>query len=137
MNKICLIGRTCKDTELNTSGKVATNCIAVDRALKDKDGNKVTDFINLRWLGEKQAKFAQNYIGKGVKIGVTGSLCIENYKDKDGNYKQSVYIMVQETDFCESKGANQQNNNRPAPSGTGNDGFMSIPDGIEDELPFQ
>ena len=136
MNKICLIGRTCKDTELNTSGKVATNCIAVDRALKDKDGNKVTDFINLRWLGEKQAKFAQNYIQKGTKIGVSGSLCIENYKDKDGNYKQSVYVMVQETDFCESKGANKQNNSKPAPSGD-NGQWMSIPDNVEDELPFQ
>lgn len=133
MNKICLIGRACKDTELNTSGKVATNCIAVDRALKDKDGNKVTDFINLRWLGEKQAQFAKNYISKGTKIGVSGSLCIENYKDKDGNYKQSVYVMVQETDFCESKGANQQNNGGVKPD---SNSFMEIPDGIENELPF-
>ena len=133
MNKICLMGRVCKDTELNTSGKVANNCIAVDRALKDKDGNKVTDFINLRWLGEKQAKFAQNYIQKGTKIGVSGSLCIDNYK-KDGENKQFVYVMVQETDFCESKGANQQNNGIAKPNP---DDFMSIPDGIENELPFQ
>lgn len=132
MNKICLIGRVCKDTELNTSGKVATNCIAVDRALKDKDGNKVTDFINLRWLGEKQAKFAQNYIQKGTKIGVTGSLCIDSYK-KDGENKQFVYVMVQETDFCESKGANQQNNCAVKPD---SNSFMEIPDGIENELPF-
>ena len=133
MNKWIGIGRVCKDTELNTSGKVATNCIAVDRALKDKDGYKVTDFINLRWLGEKQAKFAQNYIQKGTKIGVTGSLCIDNYK-KDGENKQFVYVMVQETEFCESKGANQQNNGGAKPNP---DDFMSIPDGIENELPFQ
>lgn len=136
MNKWIGIGRVCKDTELNTSGKVATNCIAVDRALKDKDGNKVTDFINLRWLGEKQAKFAQNYIQKGTKIGVTGSLCIDNYK-KDGENKQFVYVMVQETEFCESKGANQQNNSRPKLSDASSDDFMSIADGIGDELPFQ
>ena len=134
MNKWIGIGRVCKDTELNTSGKVATNCIAVDRALKDKDGNKVTDFINLRWLGEKQASFAQKHITKGMKIGVSGSLCIDNYKDKDGNYKQSVYVMVQEIDFCESKSANQQNTSVQRPS---SDGFMGIPDGIENELPFQ
>ena len=121
---------------MNTSGKVATNCIAVDRALKDKDGNKVTDFINLRWLGEKKAKFAQNYIQKGTKIGVTGSLCIDNYK-KDGENKQFVYVMVQETEFCESKGANQQNNSRPAPSNAHDGDFMKIPDGLDDELPFQ
>lgn len=136
MNKWIGIGRVCKDTELNTSGKVATNCIAVDRALKDKDGNKVTDFINLRWLGEKQAKFAQNYIQKGTKIGVSGSLCIDNYK-KDGENKQFVYVMVQETEFCESKGANQQNNSRPKPSDAHDGDFMKIPDGIDDELPFQ
>ena len=136
MNKWIGIGRVCKDTELNTSGKVATNCIAVDRALKDKDGNKVTDFINLRWLGEKQAKFAQNYIQKGTKIGVSGSLCIDNYK-KDGENKQFVYVMVQETEFCESKGANKQNNSRPKPSDASSDDFMSIADGIGDELPFQ
>lgn len=136
MNKWIGIGRVCKDTELNTSGKVATNCIAVDRALKDKDGNKVTDFINLRWLGEKQAKFAQNYIQKGTKIGVSGSLCIDNYK-KDGENKQFVYVMVQETDFCESKGTNQQNNSRPVPTPSSDDGFMNIPDNIGDELPFQ
>ena len=134
MNKWIGIGRVCKETELNTSGKVATNCIAVDRALKDKDGNKVTDFINLRWLGEKQASFAQKYITKGMKIGVSGSLCIDNYKDKDGNSKQSVYVMVQEIDFCESKSANQQNTSVQRPS---SDGFMGIPDGIENELPFQ
>ena len=134
MNKICLIGRTCKETELNGSGKMASNCMAVDRALKDKDGNKVTDFINLRWLGEKQAAFAQKYITKGMKIGVSGSLCIDNYKDKDGNYKQSVYVLVQEIDFCESKSANQQNTSVQRPS---SDGFMGIPDGIENELPFQ
>lgn len=134
MNKWIGIGRVCKDTELNTSGKVATNCIAVDRALKDKDGNKVTDFINLRWLGEKQAAFAQKYIVKGMKIGVSGSLCIDNYKDKDGNSKQSVYVSVQDIDFCESKNANRQNTSVQRPS---SDGFMGIPDGIEDELPFQ
>lgn len=134
MNKWIGIGRTCKDTELNTSGKVATNCIAVDRALKDKDGNKVTDFINLRWLGEKQASFAQKYITKGMKVGVSGSLCIDNYKDKDGNSKQSVYVSVQDIDFCESKSENRQNTSVQRPS---SDGFMGIPDGIENELPFQ
>lgn len=134
MNKWIGIGRTCKDTELNTSGKVATNCIAVDRALKDKDGNKVTDFINLRWLGEKQASFAQKYITKGMKVGVSGSLCIDNYKDKDGNSKQSVYVSVQDIDFCESKSENRQNTSVQRPS---SDDFMSIADDIGGELPFQ
>ena len=137
MNQIILIGRACKDTEVNASGKMANNSIAVDRVLKDKDGNKVTDFINLRWLGEKQATFAQNYIKKGVKVAITGSLCVDNYKDKDGNNKQASYVMVQSTEFCESKNANQQNSGRPTPDKANSGEFMSIPDGIGDELPFQ
>lgn len=137
MNKVDLIGRTSKDVEVNQSGKVAYTSLAVDRKFKDAEGNKVTDFINLRWLGEKKAQFAKNYLKKGIKIAVSGSICVDNYKDAEGNNKQITYVMVEDTEFCESKGANQQNNDRPKPSSASGDGFMSIPDGIEDELPFQ
>lgn len=138
MNQIVLVGRIVRDVEVNQSGKVAWTSLAVERnGMKDQDKNYITDFINLRWLGEQKASFAQKYLTKGVKIAVNGCLCVENYKDKDENNKQNVYVMVQSQEFCESKGANQQNNNRPAPSGTGNDGFMSIPSDVDDELPFQ
>ena len=136
MNQVVLVGRITKDVELNQSGKVAWSSFAVDRnGMKDQDKNYITDFINLRWLGEQKASFAQKHLTKGTKIAVTGCLCIENYKDKDGNNKQNVYVMVQSQEFCESKGANKQNSSRPAP--TNDDSFMSIPDGIGDELPFQ
>ncbi len=128
MNLITIIGRMTKDTEINQTGKVAANTIAVDRAMKDADGNKVTDFINLRWLGEKKAQFAQNYITKGQKIAIEGSLCIDNYKDKDGNNKQFVYINVNNTEFCESKG-----NAQPKSSG---DEFMQVSEDDMNGLPF-
>lgn len=132
MNKVILIGRTTKDATIN--GKTATTSIAVDRILKDKDGNKVTDFINLKWLGEKKTQFVEKYIFKGTKISVTGSLFVDNYTDKDGNKKQSVYVAVDETEFCESRSNNQQN--APQTQNTDGQGFMNIPDGLDAELPF-
>lgn len=135
MNQVVLVGRLTKDVELNQSGKVAWSSLAVDRnGMKDQDKNYITDFINLRWLGEQKAAFAQKYLTKGTKIAVNGCICVDNYKDKDGNNKQNVYVMVASQEFCESKGANQQNTSVQRPS---SDGFMGIPDGIENELPFQ
>lgn len=135
MNQVVLVGRLTKDVELNQGGKVAWSSLAVDRnGMKDQDKNYITDFINLRWLGEQKAAFAQKYLTKGTKIAVNGCICVDNYKDKDGNNKQNVYVMVASQEFCESKGANQQNTSVQRPS---SDGFMGIPDGIENELPFQ
>lgn len=135
MNQVVLVGRLTKDVELNQSGKVAWSSLAVDRnGMKDQDKNYITDFINLRWLGEQKAAFAQKHLTKGTKIAVNGCICVDNYKDKDGNNKQNVYVMVASQEFCESKGANQQNTSVQRPS---SDGFMGIPDGIENELPFQ
>ncbi len=132
MNLITIIGRVTKDTEINQTGKVASNTIAVDRAMKDADGNKVTDFINLRWLGEKKAQFAQQYITKGQKIAIEGSLCIDNYKDKEGNNKQFVYINVNNTEFCESKGSAE---GKGAAKSSG-DEFMQVADDDLNGLPF-
>lgn len=137
MQKWFGIGRTTKETELNSSGKMAGNTIAIDRQFKDKDGNKVTDFINLRWLGEKKAEFAKKYISKGVKIGVSGILCVDNYKDKDGNPKQSTYIMVDEVEFCESKSQNQQSTSNSVPNtNQGGSDFISVPNSSDDSLPW-
>lgn len=135
MNQVTLVGRIVRDVEVNQSGKVAWSSLAVDRnGMKDQDKNYITDFINLRWLGEQKAAFAQKYLTKGTKIAVNGCLCVENYKDKDGNYKQNVYVMVASQEFCESKSANRQNTSVQRPS---SDDFMSIADDIGGELPFQ
>lgn len=135
MNEIFLMGRLTKDSELNPSGKVATNSIAVDRRLKDSDGNTITDFINLRWLGERNAKFAWDYLKKGMKILIEGSLCIESYTGNDGIKRTACYVVVNNTEFAESKkqGGNDQSNPKPVVNA---DGFMSIPDGCDDEPPF-
>ena len=128
MNKIILLGRLARDTELNASGKMASSCIAVDRSLKDASGNKVTDFINLRWIGESKAQFAFKYLSKGMKILVEGNLQIDQYQDNAGNNKSYCYVLVDNTEFAESKKAD--NNSMP----TDPNGFATIPD--SEELPF-
>lgn len=131
MNKIVLMGRLTKETELNQTGKMAACSIAVDRALKDANGNKVTDFINLRWIGERKAQFAFNYLHKGMKILIDGSLQIDQYKDDAGNNRSYCYVLVDNTEFAESKRSAAEGATQPD-----SDGFMSIPDGIDEELPF-
>ena len=126
MNHIFLMGRLTKDTELNQSGKIATNNLAVDRRLKDANGNKITDFIPLRWLGEQKAKFAFDYLNKGTKIMIEGSLCIDQYKDADGNPKSACYVIVDNTEFAQSKKTD-------APATDAN-GFAAMPDG--EDPPF-
>ena len=131
MNNIVLMGRLTKETAVNTSGKIASNSIAVDRRFKDANGNKVTDFFNVRWLGESRAKFAMNYLTKGTKIVISGSMHVDQYKDDAGNAKSFYYVLAEETEFAESKRTGS-----PTEPQQNSDGFMNIPDGIDEELPF-
>lgn len=145
MNSIVIVGRAVRDAEVRYSqGEKSTAfgnyTLAVDRPYK-KDGDKETDFIMCKVVG-KNAEFAEKYIAKGVKMIVRGRMQIDNYTDKDGNKRQSAYIFVEQQEFAESKNASQQNNNvqsGPSPYGAmpnDSDGFMNIPDGIDEELPF-
>lgn len=145
MNSIIIVGRAVRDAEVRYSqGEKSTAfgnyTLAVDRPYK-KDGEKETDFIMCKVVG-KTAEFAEKYITKGVKMIVRGRMQIDNYTDKDGNKRQSAYVFVEQQEFAESKNASQQNNNVQAgPSHYGNmptysDGFMNIPDGIDEQLPF-
>lgn len=140
MNKVILMGRLTRDPDIrysqgeNTTA-VARYCLAVDRKFK-QDGQPTADFINCIAFG-KLGEFAEKYLRKGVKIAVTGRIQTGSYTNKDGQKVYTTDVVVEEQEFAESKNANQDNSNRPAPSNTSNDGFMNIPDGIEDgELPF-
>ncbi len=142
---------------------IARFSIAVDRRFK-REGEPDADFFNCTAFG-KQAEFVERFLHKGTKIVVCGRIQNDNYTNKDGQMVYSVRIMVDEIEFAESKnasggaegnfgGSNYGNNggfggnggfvggnnnysgyNRTAPSGAG-DGFMNIPDGIDEELPF-
>lgn len=158
MNKVILMGRLTRDPEVRYSQgasqtSVARFSVAVDRRFK-RDGEPDADFFNCTAFG-KQAEFIEKYLHKGTKIVLCGRVQNDNYTNKDGQMVYSVRIMVDEIEFAESKnasggGEDNYNNggsynngggyngggyNPPAASGAG-DGFMNIPDGIEEELPF-
>ena len=143
MNKIIEIGRLPRDPEVRYSQganatAVANFSIAVDRRFK-REGEPDADFFNCTAFG-KQAEFVERYFKKGMKVVVVGRLQNDNYTNKEGQKVYNVRIMVEELEFAESKnagGAGSENRpgGRPQP-GTDNDGFMNIPDGIDDGLPF-
>ncbi|MBR4085661.1 MAG: single-stranded DNA-binding protein [Lachnospiraceae bacterium] len=146
MNKVILMGRLTRDPEVRYSQganatAVARFSIAVDRRFK-REGEPDADFFNCTCFG-KQAEFVERYLRKGTKVVVAGRIQNDNYTNKDGQMVYSVRVMVDEIEFAESKNASSGNEggytggnyNRPAPSGAG-DGFMNIPDGIDEELPF-
>lgn len=145
MNKIILIGRLTRDPEVRYSQganpiAVATFSIAVDRRFK-REGEPDADFFNCTAFG-KQAEFVERYLKKGMKMVVVGRLQNDSYTNKEGQKVYSTRIMVDELEFAESKNAaagsedsGYRQGTKPEP-GVGDDGFMNIPDGIDEELPF-
>lgn len=146
MNKVVLMGRLTRDPEVKrkTQGDkesiVARWSIAVNRRFK-REGDAEADFFNCVAFG-KAAEFIEKYFRQGMKIAVTGRLQSGSYTNKDGVKIYTVDVIVEEMDFCESKEASakygvsgSEQENRPAPQDVG-DGFMTIPDGLDEELPF-
>lgn len=110
----------------------------MNRRFKNSEGNYDADFINCVAFG-KSAEFIEKYFKKGMAIGLTGRIQTGSYTNKDGQKVYTTDVVVEETEFVESKGASSASNtntSRPAPSVASSDGFMNIPDGIDEELPF-
>ena len=139
MNKVILMGRLTRDPEVRYSGgdnatAVAKYSLAVDRRFK-RDNEPSADFINCVGFG-KTAEFAEKYFRKGMRICVVGRIQTGSYTNRDGQKVYTTYVVVEEQEFAESKGASENNGaDRPQPT-TDNNGFMNIPDGIDEELPF-
>lgn len=130
MNKVILTGRLVADPEVRySSTAVARYRLAVDRRFK-RDGEQSADFIPCVAFG-KAGEFAEKYFKKGMKVGVTGRIQTGSYTNKDGQKVYTTDVIVEEQEFCESKG-NTEASEAPAP---GTD-FMDIPDGLQEELPF-
>ncbi len=124
--------------------------IAVDRRFK-REGEPDADFFNCTVFG-KQAEFVERYLHKGTKVVLSGRIQNDNYTNREGQMVYSVRVMVEDIEFAESKNASSGGNadggfgggytgnnngyNKPAASGGAGDGFMNIPDGIDEELPF-
>ena len=135
MNKVSITGRMVKDPEVRYAQNekataIARFTLAVNRKHK-QEGQPNADFINCVAFGH-DAEFIEKYFRKGMKAEVSGRIQTGSYKNKDGQTVYTTDVMVEEIDFGESK---QNSNSAPAAT-TANDGFMSIPDGIEEELPF-
>ncbi len=143
MNKVIMMGRLTRDPEVRYSQGVSQIAIArfslaVDRKWK-REGEPDADFFNCTVFG-RQADFVEKYLRKGIKIIVAGRIQNDNYTNKEGQKVYAVQIIVDEIEFAESKNAAATNGavmqNTPSPSQATGDGFMSIPDGAEEEMPF-
>jgi single-strand DNA-binding protein len=150
MNKVILMGRLTRDPDVrysqNADGSmaVARFTLAVDRrrARGNGDGNEQTaDFISCVAFG-RQGEFVEKYFHQGTKVVVTGRIQTGSYTNKDGQKVYTTDVVVEEQEFAESKSSASANEaaytpSRPEPSTAAGDGFMNIPDGVEDEgLPF-
>lgn len=144
MNKVILMGRLTRDPDVRYSQgenptAVARYSIAVDRRFNRGDDNN-TDFINCVAFG-KAGEFAEKYLHKGTKILVTGRIQTGSYTNKDGQKVYTTDVVVEDCEFAESKNASNNGGNTSAPAtaptqDAGDGDFMSIPDGIVEELPF-
>ncbi len=139
MNRVILIGRLTKDPDVRyTSNQdataVARYTLACDRAYKKK-GEQTADFINCVSFG-KNAEFAEKYLKKGMKIAIEGRWQTGNYKNRDGNTVYTNDCVVERQEFAENKNQNAEQSRRQEPKPDVND-FVSVPDGIDEELPFE
>lgn len=142
MNKVVLMGRLTRDPEIRYSRgenqmAIARYTMAVDRRFQ-RDGEATADFISCVAFG-KGAEFAEKYFRQGMKILITGRIQTGSYTNRDGNKVYTTDVVVEEQEFTESKAASQAAGNRqtqPAPGQAGEEGFMNIPEGIDEELPF-
>ena len=164
MNKVILMGRLTRDPEIrytngDNSMAIARFSIAVDRRFKRQGDSADADFFNCTAFG-RQAEFVEKYLHQGTKILLVGRIQNDNYTNREGQRVFSVQIIAEEIEFAESKNAQgggqggyaprQQSNNaaqggsynapvnpNPAQAAPVGDGFMNIPDGVDDEeLPF-
>lgn len=148
MNKVILMGRLTRDPEIRySSGEnqtaIARYTLAVDRRFKRQGDEQTADFISCVVFG-RGAEFAENYLHQGTKIALTGRIQTGSYTNRDGQKVYTTEVIVEDQEFAESKASSGGGNYRqasaparPEPAEAPDDGFMNIPDAIEEELPFK
>ncbi len=153
MNKVILMGRLTRDPEIRyTQGErqmaIARYSLAVNRSFR-REGEPDADFINCVAFG-RQAEFAEKHLKKGIRIVITGRIQTGSYTNREGVRVYTTDVIVEEQEFAESKAASDRNAAgfqpsaqpqsqapaRPAPAEAVDDGFMNIPESIDEELPF-
>ena len=150
MNKVILMGRLTRDPEVrysagDNSTAVARYTLAVNRRFK-RDNEPTADFVPCVAFG-KAAEFAEKWFRQGMQVAISGRIQTGSYTNKDGQRVYTTDVVVEEQEFAESKSVAASNGgdssyaaytpSRPEPSQAAGDGFMAIPDGVDDEgLPF-
>ena len=142
MNKVILVGRLTRDPEVrhpqDDSAAVAKYTLAVDRKFK-RDNEPTADFIPCVGFG-RLAEFADKYLRKGMRISVSGHIQTGSYTNKDNRKVYYTEIVIEEQEFAESRAeseANKSASKQQKPEETVDEnGFMNIPEGLEEELPF-
>ena len=150
MNKAILMGRLTRDPEMRysqgeNSTAVARFTLAVDRRFRRSEGGQDADFIGCVTFG-KTAEFVEKYFKQGMKMAAVGRIQTGSYTNKEGQKVYTTDVILEEVEFAESKNASSgssdyrksggNNDFKPEPSSAMGDGFMNIPDGIDEELPF-
>ena len=146
MNKVILMGRLTRNPDVRYSQGEKATCVArytlaVNRRFR-RDGEQDADFINCVAFG-RQGEFAEKYMKQGTKIVATGRIQTGSYTNKDGNKVYTTDVVIEDQEFAESKGSSSSDGGsyqpagRPSPTNASAEGFMSIPEGIEDDLPFK
>ena len=139
MNKVILMGRLTRDPEVRyaqgeNAMAIARFALAVDRKRQNSTDGQTADFINIVAFG-RLGEFAEKYLHKGTKVALTGRIQTGSYTNKDGVKVYTTDIVAEEMEFAESKNS-AEGGSRPTPAPESGDGFMNIPDGIDEELPF-
>jgi len=141
MNKVVLMGRLTRDPELRYSQgtnslAITRYTLAVDRRVK-RDGEASADFISCVVFGHS-AEFAEKYFRQGMRVTICGRIQTGSYTNRDGVKVYTTDVVVEEQEFADNKG--DREGMQPIPEKAfgrePGDGFMDIPDGIEEELPF-
>ncbi len=152
MNRVILMGRLTRDPEVRYSQgerqmAIARYTLAVDRRGRNANGDSTADFIPCVAF-DRAAEFAEKYLKKGTKVVVSGRIQTGSYTNKDGQKVYTTDVILDDQEFAESKSAAANNSDfgggftsqavsRPTPDSAVSDGFMNIPDGVDDEgLPF-
>ena len=146
MNKVILMGRLTRDAEIRysqgeSSTAIARFSLAVDRRFRRDNDEQTADFISCVAFN-KTAEFLERFGRKGTKFVLEGRIQTGSYTNKDGQRVYTTDVVVENIEFAESKNSNGGDGysgagaSAPSPSGAAGDGFMNIPDGIDEELPF-
>ena len=143
MNKVIMMGRLTRDPEVRygaSGSAVATLDLAVDRRFK-REGQPTADFFRCTAFG-KTGEFVEKYLRKGTKVVIDGEVQNDNYTNKEGQMVYGTRIIINSIEFAESKNAQGGGDSyasasaAQAPTSDAGDGFINIPEGVEEELPF-